>query len=146
MSKSSLESPFGGNREIAIQRDGEKCLHCGMTRAEHKEKYGYDITVDHIDGRGTRTPPEERNNALDNLQTLCSSCHGRKDRKRFVRNPASSWRREYCPNGHRQVLTNIYFHSSRSNSLECVACRRRRSKIGMSVFRAKKSLTNRGNE
>jgi hypothetical protein len=70
---------FGGNREIAIQRDGEKCVHCGMTRQEHKAKYGCDITVDHIDGNGCLVPKEKKNNALDNLQTLCYSCHRRKD-------------------------------------------------------------------
>jgi hypothetical protein len=50
-----------------------------MTRAEHHDKYGRDITVDHIDGAGRYTPKEEMNNDLDNLQTLCLACHGRKD-------------------------------------------------------------------
>lgn len=70
---------FGGNREIAIARDGYKCVHCGMTREEHKAKWNIDISVDHIDGKGRRTPKAERNNALENLQTLCISCHSRKD-------------------------------------------------------------------
>ena len=73
---------FGGNRETAIQRDGEKCVVCGMTRDEHKEKYGRDISVDHIDGFGRNKPSAEKNNNLDNLQTLCLSCHGKKDRPR----------------------------------------------------------------
>lgn len=68
---------FGGNREKAIQRDGESCVKCGMTRMEHKEKFGKDITVDHIDGRGRYSG--EKNNDLSNLQTLCLKCHGRKD-------------------------------------------------------------------
>lgn len=72
---------FGGNREIAIQRDGEKCVKCGMTREEHREKFNKDITVDHIDGRGVNSPPHLKNNALDNLQTLCSPCHIIKDHK-----------------------------------------------------------------
>jgi hypothetical protein len=71
---------FGGLRETAIQRDGEKCIKCGMTRAEHRRKYGRDITVDHKDGRGCNTPIEKRNNTLSNLQTLCLSCHGVKDK------------------------------------------------------------------
>lgn len=70
---------FGGNREAAIQRDGEKCLKCGMTRTQHVERYGRDITVDHIDGRGCNSPKELKNNDLDNLQTLCIRCHARKD-------------------------------------------------------------------
>lgn len=68
---------FGGNRELVIQRDNEMCVTCGMTRIEHKEKYNADITVDHIDGTGRNDLPT--NNDMDNLQTLCLPCHGRKD-------------------------------------------------------------------
>jgi hypothetical protein len=70
---------FGGNREIAIQRDGEKCVKCGMTREENRLKYGRDITVDHIDGRGVGVPVHLKNNDLSNLMTLCFKCHGTKD-------------------------------------------------------------------
>lgn len=73
---------FGGNREVAIQRDHEKCVRCGMTRVEHKERFGYDITVDHIDGRGSLVDRSLKNNALDNLQTLCTPCHSLKDAAR----------------------------------------------------------------
>jgi 5-methylcytosine-specific restriction endonuclease McrA len=72
---------YEGNREVAIQRDGEKCVKCGMTRDEHKKRYKFDITVDHKDGKGTHVPAKERNNAIDNLQTLCIHCHVRKDSK-----------------------------------------------------------------
>ncbi len=68
---------FGGNREKAIQREGEKCVKCGMTRSKHKSKYGVDITVDHIDGNGRYS--KKKNHSLDNLQTLCMPCHGAKD-------------------------------------------------------------------
>lgn len=81
---SNLEWLFGGNREIAIKRDGEKCVMCGMTREEHRQRYKFDITVDHIDGNGSHTPKEKKNNSLDNLQTLCLSCHARKD-NRFMK-------------------------------------------------------------
>lgn len=70
---------FGGNRELAIMRDGEKCCTCGMTRKQHRAKYGRDITVDHINGKGRYTLPTERDNSLGNLRTLCLSCHGKKD-------------------------------------------------------------------
>lgn len=70
---------FGGNRETAITRDGEKCVKCGITRVEHRKKYDRDITVDHIDKRGSKSPAEEKNNDMSNLQTLCLVCHGRKD-------------------------------------------------------------------
>lgn len=70
---------FGGNREKAIQRDGEKCVKCGMTRDEHREKFKTDITVDHIDGKGNGVPLAQKNNDLSNLQTLCHNCHMLKD-------------------------------------------------------------------
>jgi len=77
--KTKDKHEFGGNREIAIQRDGEKCVKCGMTRQQHKDAFGRDITVDHIDGKGRYTLKSNKNNTLDNLQTLCLSCHGKKD-------------------------------------------------------------------
>jgi len=81
---SSFKYMFGGNREKAIQRDGEKCVKCGMTRAEHRERFGRDITVDHIDNNGSQVPSAMKNNSMDNLQTLCSPCHGKKD-SRYAR-------------------------------------------------------------
>ena len=70
---------FGGNREKVIQRDNETCQACGMTRQQHYEKYERDITVDHTDRRGRGVPIEQKNNDMDNLITLCISCHMRKD-------------------------------------------------------------------
>ena len=70
---------YGEEREEAIKRDGQKCVKCMITRDEHKEKYNRDITVDHIDGKGRNTPLKLKNNSLNNLQTLCLSCHGKKD-------------------------------------------------------------------
>lgn len=72
---------FGGNRETAILRDGSRCVKCGMSRDEHKEKFGRDITVDHIDGKGLRSPVHLKNNEFSNLQTLCLPCHASKDNK-----------------------------------------------------------------
>lgn len=74
----NAEHLFGGNREKAIKRDNEACVQCGMTRERHLEKYGMDISVDHIDRLGINVPTDKRNNQLDNLQTLCLPCHGRK--------------------------------------------------------------------
>ncbi len=70
---------FGGNREKAIQRDNETCQKCGITRVEHYKKYNRDITVDHIDRMGRGVSIKEKNNALNNLMTLCISCHMKKD-------------------------------------------------------------------
>ncbi len=68
---------------MAIQRDGEKCVICKLSRVDHKIKYGRDITVDHIDGKGRYS--KIQNNTLENLQTLCLSCHGRKDNPKKLR-------------------------------------------------------------
>ena len=68
---------FGGNRIKVLERDNYTCVTCGMTNEEHKKKFGYGITVDHIDGKGVYS--KVKNNNLNNLQTLCSHCHGLKD-------------------------------------------------------------------
>lgn len=70
---------FGGNREKAILRDGEKCVKCSIAREEHKKKYNKDLVVDHINGLGLSVPREKKDNRLENLQTLCSRCHGIKE-------------------------------------------------------------------
>jgi 5-methylcytosine-specific restriction endonuclease McrA len=57
---------FDGNREAALQRDNYKCTCCGTPE---------DLVVHHIDGNGRRS--ENPNNDLDNLQTLCRSCHAK---------------------------------------------------------------------
>jgi len=62
-------------REKAIQRDGEQCVACGMSRSAHEQEYGYDIHVHHIEARRTFDDLEKANE-LSNLVTLCHSCHG----------------------------------------------------------------------
>jgi hypothetical protein len=61
-----------GLRAAVLARDGYACVKCGMTDAEHKAAWGRPITVDHVD-------KDRRTNSMDNLQTLCLPCHGRKD-------------------------------------------------------------------
>ncbi len=63
------------NGKIRLQvlgRDGHACVKCGMTDDQHKAKWNRPITVDHID-------KNRKNNAMDNLRTMCLSCHGQKD-------------------------------------------------------------------
>jgi len=62
----------GGNRQAVLERDGYACVKCGMTDKDHKSTWDRPITVDHIN-------KDRSNNSLDNLQTLCLECHGRKD-------------------------------------------------------------------
>lgn len=61
-------------REKAIQRDEEQCRVCGMSRQKHREKYGRDIDVHHIDPIVSYDNPEDANE-LDNLITLCRDDH-----------------------------------------------------------------------
>lgn len=61
-----------GLRPAVLERDGYKCVECGMTDEAHKVKWGRPITIDHKDRN-------RQNNSLENLRTMCLSCHGRKD-------------------------------------------------------------------
>lgn len=63
---------FDGVRDEVLKRDSYSCVWCGMTNEEHQAKWQKPITVDHMD-------KNENNNSLENLQTLCLSCHGKKD-------------------------------------------------------------------
>ena len=62
----------GRLRAQVLRRDDYKCVRCGMTDPEHKTEWGRPITIDHKD-------KNRKNNALENLQTLCLRCHGNKD-------------------------------------------------------------------
>ena len=70
----------GGLREAVLKRDGYACVRCGMTDAQHREKWGRPITTDHKD-------KDRSHNTLDNLQTLCLRCHGGKDLIARLREP-----------------------------------------------------------
>jgi 5-methylcytosine-specific restriction endonuclease McrA len=56
---------FGGNKKHVLERDGYKCTECGKTSG---------LIIHHIDHSGKSENP---NNEIDNLITLCKSCHGR---------------------------------------------------------------------
>lgn len=62
----------GGNREAVLGRDGYRCVRCGMTDEEHKVKWDRPITIDH-------KSKDRSDNSMENLQTLCLTCHGKKD-------------------------------------------------------------------
>lgn len=76
---------FGGLRKKTLQRDNYSCVECGLNNEEHQKKWKRSITVDHIDGFGRYS--KIKHNSMENLQTLCLSCHGKKDhRKKGVKN------------------------------------------------------------
>jgi hypothetical protein len=57
---------FGRRRSEVLQRDNNKCVVCnGTTR----------LCIHHKDGSGRGKP--SHNNSLDNLVTLCNSCHNK---------------------------------------------------------------------
>lgn len=57
---------FGGNRIKALERDGYKCLGCGMSVSQ-KDKLGRSkVRVSHIHGTD--------DHSLENLKTYCQSC------------------------------------------------------------------------
>lgn len=72
---------FGGNRDKVLKRDDHACQICGMTDEEHRNKWGVEITIDHMDGRGRNST--NKNHEMENLWTLCRSCHGRRDIYRY---------------------------------------------------------------
>ena len=55
---------FAHLREPTLQRDDFRCRRCGAIE---------NLVVHHKDGQGRST--DEPNNVLDNLETLCRSCH-----------------------------------------------------------------------
>lgn len=59
---------FGGNKFKAMERDEYKCRNCGIDK---------NLEIHHIDGTGYKSigDPKKSNNSLENLMTLCHSCH-----------------------------------------------------------------------
>lgn len=68
---------FGMNRDLVLKRDNYTCQLCGMTDEIHRQLFGRSITIDHKDGQGRYS--KIKNHAVENLWTLCVSCHARKD-------------------------------------------------------------------
>lgn len=72
-------------REDVIQRDGEKCVNCDMSRENHIGKFNRDINVHHIMPRKEFIISEEKSiddaNEMDNLKTLCITCHRKEEAK-----------------------------------------------------------------
>lgn len=73
------EAHFDGNRELVLERDDYKCTECGSTNK---------LIVHHKDGNGRGS--KIKNNELDNLVTLCRSCHVNVHRKELLE--AREWK------------------------------------------------------
>lgn len=61
-------------RRRTLERDGYACQDCGLTNDDHKRQYGRELHVHHVQKLRTFDEPAEANR-LDNLVTLCESCH-----------------------------------------------------------------------
>lgn len=61
-------------REAVRERDGRKCQHCGRSEKEHIELFDKKHCVHHIQPARSFDDPKRRN-AMDNLVTLCTTCH-----------------------------------------------------------------------
>jgi 5-methylcytosine-specific restriction endonuclease McrA len=80
---------FGPNwheqRSKTIKQDNEKCQECGMTMKEHQQKHDQELHVHHKVPRKqilSDDPTEDEfalANSLDNLVTLCVSCHTKRE-------------------------------------------------------------------
>lgn len=66
---------YSGNKEIVLQRDNYACRLCGITNQDHFIKYGRGLEIHHIDGNGIMKDQNKKNNNINNLITLCCSCH-----------------------------------------------------------------------
>ena len=63
---------LNGNWKLALERDNHTCQICGAQKKR--------LTVHHRDGSGEDTSP---NHDLDNLMSLCYSCHNKLHRVSF---------------------------------------------------------------
>lgn len=69
-------SGWGSSRKEALQRDQYRCQSCGMNDADHREEYGRQLDVHHIQPIRTFDEPSNAH-TLDNLITLCRLCHSK---------------------------------------------------------------------
>lgn len=65
------ERRFAGNRQKALERDGWKCQICGRNLLEK----GVRFIVHHKDKKGFHKAGRNANSSLNNLVSLCNSCH-----------------------------------------------------------------------
>jgi len=110
---------FSGNRQAVLVRDDNKCQRC----------FNSGNIIHHIDGNGrnSKTP----NNRLDNLITLCRSCHSTEHRAQLLSSRFKPGRDGWAKNHTVCVLCNKADskHNSAGRCARCVAKIRREAKI-----------------
>ena len=71
---------YGRSRFEILDRDGWKCQDCGMEIKEHMKKWNKSFDIHHVDGDGIYSK-DKQNNDINNLITLCCSCHCARDNR-----------------------------------------------------------------
>jgi hypothetical protein len=79
---------FGGNREVAMQRAGQKCELCGIGRLEHQKQKDRDLTVIHLDSK--------QDHSVQNLSVVCYPCMLKLVQPRKMRKRLAQWSRKYA--------------------------------------------------
>ena len=100
---------FSGNKSIALERDGYKCTRCGATE---------NLAMHHKDGSGQTDHP---NNDLDNLETLCSSCHTLHHNPRLDTTPHVTNNCLYCGNDIRVSQVRVENERGKFCDKKCAA-------------------------
>ncbi len=60
---------------VILERDNWQCQMCGMNQEQSIVIFGKSLSIHHIDGQGSNLKKAERNDSMDNLETLCARCH-----------------------------------------------------------------------
>jgi hypothetical protein len=74
-------SEWPEQRRLALERDGWECQDCGMADEEHRERYSSGLQVHHETPLREFEDSEEANR-IENLITLCRSCHSDREREK----------------------------------------------------------------
>lgn len=59
----------------------KKCQNCGMTNAQHHERYCERLHIHHVENTGRRNIREGREPDHSRMVILCRSCHVAEDNK-----------------------------------------------------------------
>lgn len=99
--KYRLKTTYSGNAKKALERDSYKCTKCNSS---------VKLSVHHIDGNGSTTDANLQNNKLDNLVTLCFSCHAREHRRQEKEGKSSVFAGVYNGKGRKGWQSKLVHH------------------------------------
>jgi DNA-binding CsgD family transcriptional regulator len=61
-------------RERVRELDGHECVNCGLCKEKHQKQYDSNLHVHHLI-KARSFDDDKKRNAVNNLVTLCASCH-----------------------------------------------------------------------